>query len=285
MGFAQHQSFYLRDRWIEKFFSYYKSLDPETAKENFSNKNYLRLGLGKNMFESLKYWVRASQILSKDFKVTKVGEIISQKDIMLLNTNTLSIIHYLIVSNKEEASFWYWFFNIYPGKTFLKESITFEDSIYGWAKYNFKKISIKSLRKDLLCMVQMYTQKEDINDPEDTIFSPFYKLALIENNEYSIIKKDKKGSEIGYIALLYTLLNECEKNNLKTISVDQIYTNPGLWGKIFNLDKSAIIQSLSEIKNKYPDFITFDQTAKLDMVNIIDSNSLLFLEKNLGRSL
>lgn len=62
MGFSQHQSFYIRYKWITKAL---KSIELDEGKFFNDNNNYLKLGIGKNMFTSMKYWVFATKLAEK----------------------------------------------------------------------------------------------------------------------------------------------------------------------------------------------------------------------------
>ncbi len=283
MGFSQHQSFYFREKWLEKIFSFYDLHKSDSKKELFHVDNYYKIGVGKNMFESIKYWIKAFGLFDKDFIMTGLGEVIRDNDPMLLDNNSLSILHSELVSNKTDSSFWYWFFNEHSGSILYKENIYSDSSVSGWAKTNFKKVSNNSLRKDLLCMVQMYTAIENRDDPEDTLFSPFYRLELISETEHAIIKNHQNYEKVGIVALFYNLLSFLDQKKVRTINVEEIVSLNGLWGKIFLLDKPNIIRALVEIKTNFPKLLSFNQTSRLDIVTVTKTNKYDFLREHLGK--
>jgi hypothetical protein len=282
MGFAQHQSFYFREKWLEKIFSFYESIQSIEKKSLFNVDNFYKLGVGKNMFEAMKYWIKAFNLFDKNYELTPLGNVIKSKDPMLLDINTLSLLHFELVSNKTEASFWYWFFNEFSGNILYKENIYSDSSLAGWAKFNFKKVSNNSLKKDLLCLIQMYLANENKNDPEDVLFSPFNRLNLIHESEHALIKNSMRFENIGLVSLFYSLLSFFENKNIRTVSVDDLANLSGLWGKIFSLDKTNIIKALNELNHKFPKLVSFQQSSRLDIVTVSNIDKYLFLKEHLG---
>ena len=59
MQFGGHQSFHLRDQWLSKGLNYMASVP-----DHFTNteKAMEELGVGKNMVESIKYWLKATKL-------------------------------------------------------------------------------------------------------------------------------------------------------------------------------------------------------------------------------
>ena len=289
MGFAQHQSFYFRDKWLEKaldsFFSTKDNLIITDSSLFGNSDNFSKIGLGKNMFESLKYWIVAFELATKkngDFTLTTLGEKIKNLDPVARHNDTLSILHYNLSKNLEIATAWYWFYNINNRINLSKEEILDETSLFGWSKSNYKKVSESSIKKDILCLIQMYTQKPDPEDPEDTLFSPFYRLKLITNKEHSIVKNIPNIEDIGLGALSYCINDYCIKNQVRSLTIEDIITKEGLWGKIFNLNKIKSVDAINQIINKKLLKLNFSRTADLDTIILEHSNQEELLDKIYG---
>lgn len=270
MGFAQHQSFYIRYKWITKSL---KHIENDNG-NYFNNKdNYLDLSIGKNMFASLKYWIIATKIAEKtsdnSYKLTDFGKIISEYDINCLRNDTISIIHYNIASDESNSESWFWFFNFLRHKTFERQKLI-NELLPSWVESKGRIISTKSLKKDIECLIQFYTANENYEDPEDTIYSPFAKLNLIsesDTNGVKYIHKSKPSiSDIGIIALMYVLLDYRDKNEIAMITVENILIEKNLWGRIFNFDKETILEALNmlSLAKYFP--ITFSRTNNLDTI-------------------
>jgi hypothetical protein len=281
MGFSQHQSFYFRDRWLEKFLDFQSK--SQNSKSSFDASNYYKLGVGKNMFESMKFWVKVFDITNNDYELTEFGKVLQVKDPLLLDNNSLSLLHYKLVTNKTDGPFWFWFFNIFSGGFLNKNDIYLKENLFGWAEATFKRISTNSLKKDLLCFLQMYTAEENRLDPEDSIFSPFSKLKLIKETPLSVVKRNINYETVGIVSLLFSLVEQMKRKNLVTLSIEQIIEEEGYWGKVFLLDRANVIRALNEIKLLYKDILIFDQTSKLDTITIKDNVDIYrYLRTNLG---
>lgn len=288
MGFSQHQSFYIRYKWITKALN---SIELDEG-AFFNNKdNYLKLGIGKNMFTSLKYWFYASKIAEKgndgNYHLTNFGHILKIYDINCLRNDTISIIHYHICSDSDNSETWYWFFNILKSNVISKDSLI-NSLLPSWVESQGKKISPNSLKRDIECLVQFYTVKENSTDPEDTIYSEFSKLGLVEeiklpDGNRAIKKLRSDVDKIGFDALMYVLLDYCKKNNQYMVSVEDIINEKNLWGKIYNFDKQTIMEALNVLSLKGDNAIVFNRTNNLDTVQCPKIDPIDYLERQYSK--
>ncbi|RCW63392.1 DUF4007 family protein [Saliterribacillus persicus] len=283
MAYARHQSFYLRDKWISKGLKAVH-FQPRFFFEENSPEN---VGLGKNMVMSLRFWLLATGLINEE-KVdrrtehhsTDLGNIIF-KDRLLQRNDTVSILHYQLVRNEDDlATVFEWFFNEY------KETVTDRDSLLKafivWVNKNDKPVSKKSLKRDIDCLVQLYTKEPNEDDPEDFTFSPFTKLNIMkenatENGQEVVHKIQPDIEDIGLISLYYILLKYSEENETSLISLDEIVQDKYLWGNLFNLSRNRIIDVLNLLANhkKFP--LEYVRTNNLDNVRLPQIKPIEFL--------
>lgn len=285
MAYARHESFYLRDKWVSKGMKAIRE-DPQFF---YDKEGFEKIGLGKNMVRSLRFWLLAMDLMDekkeKKHELTNLGELIFNTDRLLQKNETVAVLHYHLVRNaKDLATVFYWFFNVY------KETITqrndLKKSFKTWVKNNEPKaISEKSLDRDIDVLVQLYTKDADENDPEDFIFSPFTKLGLVKEepseDKYENIRKvTPRIDKIGLVPLYYSLLTYSLENKTDLISLDEIINEEFLWGKVFNLRRNNIIEALNSLTNhaKYP--IEYVRTNNLDYIRVpkIDPFEYLYQE-------
>ncbi|PGL72613.1 DUF4007 family protein [Bacillus sp. AFS055030] len=280
MAYAQHQSFYLRDKWTSKGLKFLKE-NPKFFHEKFA---FEQIGLGKNMVQSLKFWLLAMNLIEEDKKekihnLTKLGELVLKHDRLLLVQDTASILHYQLVKNKEDrATIFDWFFNIY-NETIVKRDdleIAFEEYVQAVEQ---KEISVKSLKKDIDCLIQLYTKDMNEFDPEDVIYSPFKKLNLLSEHKKVVRKSSPEIKNIGFTALYYVLLNYVHSHEINTLSIDEIISKKFLWGRVFNLSRGEIIEALNHltVHKKYP--IQFVRTNNLDSIKLPVISPIEFLKE------
>ena len=57
-----------------------------------------------------------------------------------------------------------------------------------------------------------------------------------------------------------------EDNNVNEVNLQQLLNAPGLWGRVFNLSQSEIVDEITNIQKKYP--LIFTRTNRLDVLRI-----------------
>ncbi|MCK6255461.1 DUF4007 family protein [Fictibacillus sp. KIGAM418] len=275
MGFGQHQTFYLRQQWITKGLTEIK----KNPRFFYEPEHFEILGVGKNMAKSIRHWLNVTQLIEEkrsiktEFVMTDLAKVIFQYDPYIKTRYTLYILHYLLVTEKNEASTWYWFFNVFNERVFSKQMLV--EKLKNWVEENFEKeVSLNSLKRDVDCLIQLYTAKEYINQtPEDVIKSPFESLGLIHQTiGTNFVKSETHYSLISNV-LYITLLRYSEKHNIKEVSLNDLINGEELWGKVFNLNRDAIIEQLEEVQKHYP--VIFTRTNRLDVIRLNTDSSWL----------
>lgn len=268
MSYSQHQSFYLRDRWISKAI---KSIN-ESNSFFYRKDAFEKMGLGKNMVQSLKHWILATRLyeedkLNKCHLITALGEFVRDNDLAVKYFNTAGLLHHSLATNEEISTTWYWFFNIYTETVFTREEVLKELKKYVMQKEN-RVVSENSLKRDIDCLIKLYTSGGSASDPEEVILSPLYKLHLLEERNGIIYKKEADLNEENLLLVGYTLLEFIENQDTDSINLDDIVNGENLLGKLFNMKRSSIVSLVSMLTDhpKYPAFFT--RTNNLDMIRL-----------------
>ncbi|MDG5472074.1 DUF4007 family protein [Jeotgalibacillus sp. ET6] len=281
MGFGQHQSFYLRPQWL------YKGMREiyDNPRFFYEDDHFEKLGVGKNMAKSVRYWMTATKILD-EVKKTKIehyltdkGSIVLKKDPHLQKNFTKGLLHYLLVTDINVATTWYWFFNVYNEEVFDKASLSKE--LENWVEEKFKrKVSINSQRRDIDCLIATYLPK-NFKDatPEDVIRSPFEELGLLAQT----IKTNYTKMTISNFSLnlIYTvLLIYMEKHDKNELSINELVYSPELLGRVFQFSQSEIVEIVENlVKEGFP--VVFTRTNRLDIVRIQNKyTSIDFINKS-----
>lgn len=255
MKFGAHQSFYLKDQWLYKGI-YWTHKHPKILLEN-SNAMHT-LGVGKNMVEAIKFWLKASKLITDEitgFKLTQTAQTILKKDPYFELDGTLHLIHYFLTTNKEDATTWFWFFNYFLAMEFDKESLI--SSLSAYIKINTTKIiQDKTLEKDLSCLLKMYQKISYTQNktPETEAPSPFAKYGWIKQEGSKYIQNKLNIYDIDIHIFSY-LLYIFWKDHLKkpeSIRLEDLYTkiySPGLIFKFSQEDISEWIKFCSNNTN------------------------------------
>lgn len=275
LTFSGHDSFSCKQFWLKKGFDFVSSDD------DFSDDNaVVRLGVGKNMVRSIRFWLYAFGV-TKDDKTTasELGEYLfgeAGKDIYLEDIASIWLLHHHLVS-LENASIYSLVFNEFrAGKSsFSKEQI-----------HNFLKVCCSensstvynenTIDRDIKVFVANYIKpgrkkKARIEDSYSSLLHELNLLSvfsrevdvLTENgliteskNYYSIKSEERKGLPF-QIVLFSILSNEDFSNSISFKDLENAHNSPG---RIFALTSNGLFDKIQEIITHYKG-ITFSETA------------------------
>ncbi len=273
MSYGRHQSFYLKRHWITKGLNSYILFGENTI---FEKDSFVLLGLGKNMHQSLRYWLESTNIMrleNKSHKLTKFGLLVKNYDIGCDLNLTKNLLHYFLVNedeNLQKSETFYWFFNKYKENIFSKEKLI--NDIVLW---NSNATSANTLRRDIDCLISLYT-KDKMDHPEDKNISILANMKLIKLEGSQYVKSSIDRSSLSLKAIFFLLLR-FKENNIP-LSLSNIMNLEGSVGRAFNLNRTELIDCIEELMSKgVPIEIT--RTNNLDTVIIKEEiNSYSFLE-------
>lgn len=279
MGYNQHQSFYLRERWLGKGLRALLN-DPRFF---FRKDAFEKIGLGKNMVQSLQHWLIAIDAAksvgigkNRALEITSFGHWLIKNDLALKYFDTIAMLHYNLVSNEEPSSTWYWYFNEFSDEITDKENMF--NKLNDWVKQReTRKVSVNSIRRDVDCILKMYTAVKEPDDPEEIINSPFSKLNLIKERNEFWYKSEIDIPNNNILFIKYALCKYSEDQNQYTMSLDDIVYEKKLLGKVYNMTTSQILDALIRLENDQFYRIEFTRTNNLDTVKLpkISVNELL----------
>lgn len=242
MKFGGHQSFHLRDQWLYKGI-YWTNRSPHILLNSKTNteKTMQELGIGKNMIDSLRYWLKVTNLIKtgrEGFVLTETARKIFEKDPYFELDGTLFLIHYLLTTNKEEATAWYWFFNHFSATEFEKLSLT--NAFYSYIQIKAdKKIKDSTLEKDLNCLLRMYQAVEYTGkkNPETETPSPFTRYGWIEKKGEGFIRNKLNISDLN-VHVFSHILSLFWKNHLKqseSVRLEDLSLKENSPGRVFQL--------------------------------------------------
>ena len=220
MKFAGHQTFHLRDNWLHKGLNAINNDSGIFSRPSCAQ----QLGLGVNMAESLKYWLKATGLVyqsNQKLLMTQVGKKIWEGDRFFEKDETIQVIHYLLCTNRDMATTWYWFFNQFSADEFDRDSLLvyLESFVHVHCE---KKIRKTTLEKDIKCLLKMYCDdgKKTIN-PESDYPSPFLKYGLVSGGHSGRLqKRELMADEIYPLAYVYCIYVFWTRSFPGSISID-----------------------------------------------------------------
>jgi len=278
VAFGRHESFALRYGWLTKGFQAFAE-DPDIFS---SPDSIVTLGVGKNMVNSIRHWLRAAQLItstSDKKEPTPLGRDIFSKDgwdPYLEDEATIWLIHWLLASNPQHATAWYWFFNRFHKPEFTSKEVA--SSLIGFTteQVTVKKPSVTTLKNDAAVLLRMYVQKNNNQKIalEEALDSPLSLLNLITYSPSTKIYQSKltrrDGLPLGILGFAITeLLND---NSQTEIPIeDLMYSKNGnvAPGLIFRLSETALLTKLEQLIHYIPGIYEIRETAGIHQMYML----------------
>lgn len=287
VAFGRHQTFAVRFGWLSKGFQALKR-NPNILR---SEGAIAELGVGKNMVESIGYWVRAFQLIEAETtKPTQIGsKIFSAKgyDPFLEDEATIWLLHWLLVTNPEQATSWFWFFNRFHKNEFSSDELNtaLSDFVRDQVK-DIRQPAASTLKSDATLIPRMYTQsKVQRNLPiEEALDSPLSQLGLIRTTPRDRVfasapsaRSELPASVIGFAVSQLFLAREAD-----VLPIDELmYAHseyPAL-GAIFRLTEQGLLTKLEELIDLLPGFFQLNETAGIhQLYQLQPVDPMMYLE-------
>jgi len=286
-SFGRHETFALRYSWLTKGFQSFSKNHAIFS----SDESTIELGVGKNMVNAIKYWLRATSILqdaSDGLVATAIGNAIFSEDgwdPYLEDEATIWLIHWLLATNFDTSTAWYWFFNC-----FHKSEFTNEEASEALADFVRNKLtgkhSEKTVKQEIAMIIRMYcppklNAKSDI---EEGLDAPLSSLKLVMAAESShLYRSFASGQPNLPISVIGYATNEVlSQRRINTIPINDLMygQNYGVAiGSVFRLTESALLAKLENLVAAYPAIFQINETAGINQLYRIDSSvsSLNFL--------
>jgi hypothetical protein len=282
--FSGHQTFPFRYGWLEK--GVRAVADSPTI---FSDDDALvRLGVGKNMVESIKHWCMVTQLVELDatmkrnngsfLRVSAIGQHLLSEDgwdPFLENDASLWLVHWLLVSNPAIITTWQVLFSEYHRPDFSRKELL--EHMVSFAEKNGARTTTGSIARDVDCFLRTYVQRRlapKMGALEDTYDCPLTELDLIQDPPdgelYRFIIGPKPSLPSPVMAFALDQYFHSAKAGQSTVSIQQCLYGVGSPGQAFRLDENSLIQYIEEIERLTSGSITLDETAGLKQVFIRD---------------
>lgn len=288
VAFGRHETFALRYGWLTKGYQATES-NPGVFEDDEAT---VKLGVGVNMVSSIRYWLRACQILDgQTSQPTAIGKLLFDRksgfDPYLEDEATLWLIHWLLTSNAQLATAWYWFFNKFHKTEFTSHELA--TSLADWVKANLKtKVSTSTIRSDASLVLRMYTlSKGNTRTPmEEALDSPLALLRLVTQSaggrSFQSRPSSRSALPIGVFGFAVTQIMEQRKVAALPIE-DLMYSkddHPAL-GSAFRLTENDLITKLEKLVNYMPGKFEIRETAGIhQLYKMADADACAFLAKH-----
>ena len=269
LQFSGHDSFVCKHLWLKKGYDYLlenKSFSSEAA--------VVDLGVGKNMVNSISFWLKSFGLIDDKGKPNELAQFLFSKragvDPYLENLGTIWLLHYkLIQTNK--ASIYNLVFNQFrKGRPeFTKEQLlTFVKRLLDAER--LKGFNANTVNTDIGVFFRSYLKpyyKESKIDIEEDFSSLLIDLDLIsthkaENAEGKLVDwyriENKAQVDLPAEVVLFSILDNSSYG--KSISFKDLLSGYNSPGMVFALNEEGLLSKIEGITSRYKS-ITFTESA------------------------
>lgn len=290
MKFRAHETFSIRKGWLHKGMRHVINNPRVFVDKDINSMD--EFGLGANMVKALRYWLQATGLTTENLggnnrnqELTEFGHLVWNNDSYLEEDGTLFLIHYFLSTNKDLATAWYYFFNIYKVVEITQDS--FVNGMRTYLLESDYKVAERALGEDFDCIIKTYYDNGKNTSPENNMSCPLSDLGLIRpsnGKDKTFIKHSPNQTAINPLIVLAIIIRENEKNNGENeIKISKIETDECNVGKVFNLDTFSIASYLDKLQNM--GLIKVNRTAGLDLINITTNWSFIDCVEEYYRSI
>jgi hypothetical protein len=269
LQFSGHDSFVCKHLWLKKGYDYL------LENKNFSSESaVVDLGVGKNMVNSISYWLKSFGLVDEKGKPNELAQYLFGKrsgaDPFIENLGTIWLLHYkLIETNK--ASIYSLVFNLFrKGRSeFTKEQLlTFIKRLLDAER--LKGFNANTVNTDIGVFFRSYLKpyyKESKIDIEEDFSSLLIDLDLIsahkaENAEGKLVDwykiENKPQVDLPAEVVLYSIIDNPVYG--KSISFKDLMTGYNSPGMLFALSEEGLLSKIASITGLYKS-ITFVESA------------------------
>ena len=262
--FARHETFQPRYGWIKK------AIDAASDDADVFNQPdaVVRLGVGKNMVKSIRFWGLAFRVMTERPAVERRGSLVVPTkfgravfaddgwDPYCELPGTTWLLHWSLLKPGSMTPVWWLAFNEFSGIEFTPEELEqfVVDRVREWSGTN-----APAVKKDVLCMLRMYADGHAYRASfEDRIDAPFRELKLIQPSSttpgafrFLIGPKPTLPPAIAAFACLDFVART--ESTSRVISINRLATEPGSPGQVFKMTESDLAALLSRAAAESPD--------------------------------
>lgn len=282
--FSGHDSFQCRQLWLKKGFDYVNE------GKNFNSEDaVVQLGVGKNMVSSIRFWLKAFNIIDSKDVPTEFGILLFDDekgfDPFLEDEASLWLLHYQLVKTGYSTIYSIIFNEFRKEKLFFNKE-TFVNYVKRIAEtdssLNFNENTVS---KDFIVFANLYKSDGDSKNIEDSFSGILSELELLKTNgkgkdEQYFIENNERDN-LPESVVLYAILDNTNYGN--SISLNSLEFEINSPGSVFALNRSGLINKISEIVSEYDDIIYTDQAGikELQFKNKLNANQII--EKYYGK--
>ncbi|MBC8160415.1 MAG: DUF4007 family protein [Roseiflexaceae bacterium] len=257
LTFSGHETFVLRSNWLKKAYD----LLLERPNLFFQEDAFVRLGVGKNMALSIRFWGRVCNVFERlegraEHQATPLGKALFDDttgwDPFLVTPTSRWLLHWQIVSRPAAAFTWYYTFNLLRRGEFTVDQLA-QQIVQKASQLGGKVPSAATLERDISCMLRCYLRPNAAQlGPaiEDALHCPLHELDLLQlipgQESYRLVSGAQTNLPAQLVA--FAALQQARTLGRATVAFNELAYGERSPGRLFRLDEDALLSRLLQIE-------------------------------------
>ena len=290
--FGAHETFHLREGWLRKGLLGIQK-NPHLFSDPYPGDT---LGVGHNMVAAIRYWLQATGLAEATypnrhgrrvsrFHLTSLAKVMLDQDPYFEDDGTLWVLHYHLATNKEFATTWYWFFNVFGIRQFTQDLLL--SHLQRFVEGDLRRtIKPRTLESDFRCLIRTYTRNEEKVKGagyEDSYDCPLAGLNLIQllplTRTFRLVPPAHDTLHpllVGYALMEMGAHTPYLRAQASLRDAQFEARSPG---RVFALDSEALYEYLIRLEKEHRGLISFSRTAGQNLIMIKPIDSLEVLKR------
>ena len=255
-SFSRHETFHLRYGWLKKGYDAIAK-DPHAFVRDDAT---VRLGVGKNMVRSIRFWGLAAKMYTADKKTRAVAPTAMGRALLddeagldpyLERPDTLWILHWLVFAPPCLLPAWWVLVNdalagsVVAGTDDMRRRV--RDAVASVDRW--RRPSPRSVDKDFDVFVHTYSSRRGRDMVEDYLDCPFRSLHILRQgtrDEMRFVQGPKPG--LSPLAAAFACLDFADRSGSagRTATVHRLAMEAGSPGRALRLDEADMADLLAE---------------------------------------
>lgn len=253
LTFSGHETFVLRSNWLKKAYDLLQEHPDLFSLEDA----FVRLGVGKNMAQSIRFWGRVCNIFEPlgpgaGHRATWLGKALFDDatgwDPFLVTPTSRWLLHLQIVARPEAAFSWYFTFNLLRRGEFTPPQLA-QQILQTAAQLGTKQPSPATLSRDIDCLLRCYVRPDTAQlglIAEDALHCPLNELDLIQplpgQPSYRLVSGARADLPDQLVAL--AALQQARALGRATVAFNELAYGERSPGRLLRLDEDALLARL-----------------------------------------
>ena len=256
--FSGHETFPLRQLWLRKAWDYVAA--SASAQPFAMDDAVVRLGVGKNMVASIRFWGTACRVIgesSERYTTQPLGDLLfgpNGLDPYCEHPATAWLIHWLLASTCDKTATWYFLFNHMTQPSFDRDMVValVQEGITELVSMvpGLKRVSVSTLKRDVDCCIRSYVPRAAGESPEEMSEPLLGELGLLQQHSrssFAFRRGPKRSLPDG--VFIYALLDYWgRQGNTTVMAFDRVAHDYGSPGRVFKLNEDSVADRLMALE-------------------------------------